>query len=60
LGGRLDQTLANLLLLAREEWRSARLVVIAGRDTAYVLCGDTNIAIMGNLGDLVSLILTPK
>jgi thiamine pyrophosphokinase len=60
LGGRLDQTIANLLLLAREEWRSARLVVIAGRDTAYVLNGDTNLAIMGNLGDLVSLIpLTP-
>jgi len=60
LGGRLDQTLANLLLLAREEWGSARLVIFAGRDTGYVLRGATKILISGDLGDLVSLIpLTP-
>ena len=34
LGGRLDQSLANLLLLTRGEWASAQIRVTEGNQTA--------------------------
>jgi thiamine pyrophosphokinase len=60
LGGRLDQTLANLLLLARPEWQTARLVVSDGLDSAYLLHPDQPLILSGEPGEVVSLIpLTP-
>jgi thiamine pyrophosphokinase len=61
LGGRLDQTLANLLLLARPEWRNIRLMVIEGPDTAHILHDLGRLTIEGEVGDIVSLItLSPQ
>lgn len=61
LGGRLDQTLANLLLLSRPEWSKSRLVVVEGLDTAYILHGGENLVIQGEAGDTISLLpLSPQ
>lgn len=56
VGGRLDQTLANLLLLTRPEWGAARLTIIDGPDTAYLLRHGETAVIHGQAGDTVSLI----
>lgn len=59
-GGRLDQYLANLLLLSRTEWNNAQLVVWSGPDKAYLLHSNDLIHFEGQPGDVVSLIpLTP-
>jgi thiamine pyrophosphokinase len=59
-GGRLDQYLANLLLLSRTEWNNARLAVWSGMDKAFLLHSNDHIQIEGQAGDVVSLIpLTP-
>ncbi|MCS7221797.1 MAG: thiamine diphosphokinase [Anaerolineae bacterium] len=59
LGGRLDQTIANLLLLSRDEWADITLSLSDGPETAWVV--RTRIEITGRAGDLVSLIaLTPE
>lgn len=56
LGGRLDLSLANLMLLTRNEWESLSLVVIDVPDTAYLMRNHDTISILGNPGDIVSLI----
>lgn len=56
LGGRLDQTLANLLLLALPDWSSARLAVVDGPDTAYLLRDGESVELRGRPGELVSLL----
>lgn len=56
LGGRLDQVLANLLLLSKEEWRNVNLIVSDEPDTAYLMRDNETISFEGNPGDLVSLI----
>lgn len=56
LGGRIDQTLANLLLLARDEWRSARLSISDGPDSAYLLRSGEYLNIQGKPGDTISII----
>ena len=56
LGGRLDQTLANLLLLSRPTWAAAHLVVADGLDTATLLRSHQVLTILGKPGDTVSLI----
>lgn len=56
LGGRLDLSLANLMLLVKDDWDSMSLVVSDGPDTAYVMHGDDNIVLRGNPGDIVSLV----
>jgi thiamine pyrophosphokinase len=53
-GGRLDQTLANLLLLARPELADLAVSITDGRQTAYLV--RDGIAIGGAAGDRVSLI----
>lgn len=59
LGGRLDQTIANLLLLGREEWADVTLSLSDGPEMAWVVRGRLEIA--GRAGDLVSLIaMTPE
>jgi len=61
IGGRLDQTLANLLLLSREEWGTIRLVAIDGPDTIYLLRDSDRIFVQGKRGDIISLVpLSPK
>ena len=56
LGGRIDQTLANLLLLTREEWHSTRLSISDGPDFAYLLRSGEHLTIQGKPGDTISLI----
>lgn len=56
LGGRLDLSLANLLLLARDEWKPLSIIVIDGPDKAFLLRAQDSISIDGNPGDIVSLI----
>jgi len=54
LGDRLDQTLANLLLLARPEWSAAQLVLADGHQKATVV--RRHLAIQGAVGETISLI----
>ena len=59
LGGRLDQTIANLLLLARDQWADMALSLSNGPETAWVV--RRRVEIEGAPGDIVSLIaLTPE
>ena len=61
IGGRLDQTLANLLLLSREEWGRIRLLAIDGPDIIYLLRDSDRIIVQGKRGDIISLVpLSPK
>jgi len=55
-GERLDQTLANLLLLTRDEWKDIKLMVLSGADTAYLLRSGDSLNVDGKPGDIVSLI----
>lgn len=55
-GGRLDQSLANLLLLTRNEWQDLRLIISNEPDTAYLMRGQDEISLQGNPGDIISLI----
>ena len=60
LGGRLDQTLANILLLTHPAYASVRLTLIDGPQWATLLRAHQSIIIDGQLGDTLSLIpLTP-
>ncbi|WP_157913235.1 thiamine diphosphokinase [Candidatus Promineifilum breve] len=53
-GGRLDQTLANILLLAHPALAGRSVRFVEGRETAWLITEDTRI--VGHLGDTVSLI----
>lgn len=55
-GERLDQTLANLLLLARDDWKDVRLTLSSGHEQAYLLHSGGSINLTGRPGDVVSLI----
>ena len=55
-GGRLDQSLANILLLTRDEWQDLRLIISAEPDTAYLMRDQDEISLLGQPGDIVSLI----
>lgn len=60
LGGRLDQTLANVFLLALPEWDAMRLWFMDGKEVAHLLRDGDALHVKGNPGDTVSLIpLTP-
>jgi len=56
LGGRLDQSLANLMLLTRDEWKDLSLVISNAPDIAYMMRDRSKISLQGNPGDIVSLI----
>ena len=56
LGGRLDQSLANLLLVAQAEWAPARVQVTEGNQTAWPVRGGQETTIKGACGDLLSLV----
>ncbi len=55
LGGRLDQTLANLLILAQRAW-TAPVRIIEGEQVAEVLRGPGMLTLHGEPGATVSLI----
>ena len=60
LGGRLDQMLANILLLARPEYASVRLILVDGPQWATLLRSNESLILNGQPGDTLSLIpLTP-
>lgn len=54
LGGRLDQTLANILLLAHPALADRRVTLVTERERAWLVRGTTEIR--GAVGDIVSLI----
>jgi thiamine pyrophosphokinase len=56
LGGRLDQSLANLLMLARSEWAPAWVRVTEGNQSAWPVRGGQETTIKGMRGDLLSLV----
>jgi len=57
LGGRLDQTLANLLLLALPQLHGCNVRVVDGRQMAFLVRGgDVPAVIEGRPGDTVSLL----
>lgn len=55
LGGRLDQTLANLLLPARHDW-PVPILLADGRQLARVLRGGESVTLTGSPGDTVSVV----
>lgn len=60
LGGRLDQMLANIFLLARPEYVPARLTLVDGSQSATVLRSHQTLTLTGQPGDTLSLVpLTP-
>ncbi len=54
LGGRWDQTAANLLLLAHPRWRHWPIVLVDGNQAVFALSGHGEVT--GTVGDTVSLI----
>ncbi|HEY84552.1 MAG TPA: thiamine diphosphokinase [Chloroflexi bacterium] len=56
LGGRLDQTLANILLLTRPEWRGVRLRLAEGAQSAWLLRGPDSLTLRGQTGDTLSVV----
>ena len=61
LGGRLDQMLANLLLLTRPEYASVRLILVDGQQWAALLHSHQSLTVQGQSGDTLSLIpLSPE
>jgi thiamine pyrophosphokinase len=56
LGGRLDQSLANLMLLTRDDWKDFSMVISNAPDIAYMMRDRSKISLQGNPGDIVSLI----
>jgi thiamine pyrophosphokinase len=60
-GSRLDQSLANLLLLTRLEYASVRLSLVHGLQWATVLRSHQSVTVKGQVGDTLSLIpLSPQ
>jgi thiamine pyrophosphokinase len=57
LGGRLDQTIANLLLLTLPKLRGIDVRIVEGHQVAFLIhAGDDSVPIAGQPGDTVSLI----
>jgi thiamine pyrophosphokinase len=59
-GGRLDQSLANLLLLTCPEWATVPVRIVEDGQTAWVLHSEGHCKVVGSIGDTLSLVpLTP-
>jgi thiamine pyrophosphokinase len=56
LGGRLDQTIANLLLLTRSEWNQVQFSLINQGEVGRLIRSGETLTIHGEPGDIVSLI----
>lgn len=57
LGGRVDQYLANILLLTRPEWQPARLGLAEGNQQAWLLRGPDQLQLSGTPGDTLSVVV---
>lgn len=55
LGGRLDQTLANLLILAQSRW-SVPIHLVEGDQMAQIVRGGETVTLTGSVGDTVSVL----
>lgn len=55
-GGRLDQSLANLLLLTRPEWGQAQVRAIVENEAAWAVWDGQQVEINGTPGDRLSLV----
>lgn len=61
LGGRLDQQLGNILLLARPEWGRVRLGLAEGPQITWLMRAPDQLTLSGRPGDTFSLIpLSPE
>lgn len=56
LGGRLDQTIANVLLLAMPALAQHRVLIASGNEQTFLLRPDALLELRGEPGDTVSLI----
>ena len=56
LGGRLDQTVANVMLLAMPQLAHCRVMIAAGNEQTFVLRPGMPFELRGHAGDVVSLI----
>ena len=56
LGGRHDQALGNLLLLAQEDVVDLDLAVLNGKETLRVLRGPGSLTLIGQPGDTLSIL----
>ncbi len=56
LGGRLDQTIANVMLLAMPALAGARVLIAAGGEQTFLITPDQPAELRGAPGDIVSLI----
>jgi len=56
IGGRLDQQLANILLLTRPEWQAVRLSLAEGQQRAWLLRGPDELTLSGQPGDTLSVV----
>lgn len=56
LGGRLDQTVANIMLLAIPALAGARVLIAAGNEQTFLITPDQPADLRGAPGDIVSLI----
>ncbi|MGQ9815133.1 MAG: thiamine diphosphokinase [Candidatus Roseilinea sp.] len=56
LGGRLDQTVANVMLLAMPRLAGARVLIAAGNEQTFLITPDQPADLRGSPGDIVSLI----
>lgn len=60
LGGRLDQVLANIMLLARPAYAAIPITLLDGLQRAMMLRANQSLTLHGRVGDTLSLIpLTP-
>lgn len=53
-GGRLDQSLANVFLLAHPAWRDRQIMLLEEKERVWLITADSTI--YGSVGDTVSLI----
>ena len=61
LGGRLDQHLANIMLLTRPEWGHIRLQMADGAQQAWLMRGEDSLTLGGSTGDTLSIVpLSPQ
>jgi thiamine pyrophosphokinase len=56
VGGRLDHTLANILLLAAPPWQRVSIRIVDGAQEAMVVRAGESLALRGEPGDMVSLL----
>ncbi|MDM8526725.1 thiamine diphosphokinase [Anaerolineales bacterium HSG24] len=56
LGGRVDQMLANLMLLTRPEYQSGNISLLDGGQRVYLVRAHQTLALPGQIGDTLSLL----